>query len=182
MAANIFITGFSGSGLSTAARDAARLLGWSLVDMDEMIAAEAGVSIEEIFARRGEEEFRRIERETLARVALSERQVVSTGGGVPVDERNREVMAASGVVALLEASVETLLARLAQQRADEGDDLVARPMLDADDLAARIRSLKAERQFAYTQADLTVQTDCLTPAQAAERIAREAGALGFSSD
>ncbi len=182
MAANIFITGFSGSGKTTVAREAARLLGWSLVDMDEMIAAEAGVSIEEIFARRGEEEFRRIERETLARVALSERQVVSTGGGVPVDERNREVMAASGVVALLEASVETLLARLAQQRADEGDDLVARPMLDADDLAARIRSLKAERQFAYTQADLTVQTDCLTPAQAAERIAREAAALGFSSD
>lgn len=131
-----------------------------------------GVSIERIFAERGEDEFRRIERETLARVASDDLQVVSTGGGLPMDARNREVMERSGVVALLEARPETLMRRLELQRAEEGDDLVERPMLDAADPFERIQSLKAERQYNYTLAHWTVHTDLLTPAQAAEEVVR----------
>ena len=130
------------------------------------------MSIERIFAERGEDEFRRIERETLARVAADDRQVVSTGGGLPMDARNREVMERSGVVALLEARPETLMRRLELQRAEEGDDLIERPMLDAADLFERIQSLKAERQYNYTLAHWTVHTDLLTPAQAAEEVVR----------
>ena len=134
------------------------------------------MAIERIFAERGEDEFRRLERETLARVATSARQVVSTGGGLPMDARNREVMERSGVVVLLEARPETLLRRLELQRAEEGDDLTERPMLDADDdstaLAERILSLKAERQYNYTLAHWTAHTDLLTPAQAAEEVVR----------
>ena len=125
-----------------------------------------------MFAERGEDEFRRIERETLARVAADDRQVVSTGGGLPMDARNRDVMERSGVVALLEARPETLMRRLELQRAEEGDGLVERPMLDAADLFERIQSLKAERQYNYTLAHWTVHTDLLTPAQAAEEVVR----------
>ena len=130
------------------------------------------MSIERIFAERGEDEFRRIERETLARVAADDRQVVSTGGGLPMDARNRDVMERSGVVALLEARPETLMRRLELQRAEEGDDLAERPMLDAADLFERIQSLKTERQYNYTLAHWTVHTDLLTPAQAAEEVVR----------
>lgn len=141
-----------------------------------MIVESEGVSIERIFAERGEDEFRRIERETLARVAADDRQVVSTGGGLPMDARNREVMERSGIVALLEARPETLMRRLELERAEEGDDLVERPMLDAADdstaLVERIQSLKAERQYNYTLAHWTVHTDLLTPAQAAEEVVR----------
>ena len=88
-----------------------------------------------------------------------------------MDARNREVMERSGIVALLEARPETLMRRLELQRADEGDDLVERPMLDAAGdstaLVERIQSLKAERQYNYTLAHWTVHTDLLTPAQAA---------------
>ena len=137
-----------------------------------MIVESTGMAIEDIFAQHGEDEFRRIERETLASVARSHRQVVSTGGGIIMDERNRAVMDDSGVIVLLEARPETLLARLRQQEADEGDDLVARPMLDADDLVERIYSLKAQRQFNYTRAHWTVHTDFLSPTQAAEEVVR----------
>ena len=130
------------------------------------------MAIEDIFSRYGEDEFRRIERETLASVAQSQRQVVSTGGGIIMDERNRAVMDGSGVVVLLEARPDTLVRRLRQQEADEGDDLVARPMLDADDLVERIHSLKAQRQFNYTRAHWTVHTDFLSPTQAAEEVVR----------
>ena len=130
------------------------------------------MAIEDIFSRHGEEEFRRIERETLETVARSRHQVVSTGGGVIMDERNRAVMDCAGVVVLLEARPDTLVRRLRQQEADEGDDLVARPMLDAADLVERIHSLKAQRQFNYTRAHWTVHTDFLSPTQAAEEVVR----------
>ena len=169
---NVFITGFSGTGKTTTGHEVARLLGWKFVDTDDLIVASEGMAIEDIFSRHGEEEFRRIERETLKTVARSRHQVVSTGGGIIMDERNRAVMDHAGVVVLLEARPDTLVRRLRQQEADEGDDLVARPMLDADDLVERIHSLKAQRQFNYTRAHWTVHTDFLSPTQAAEEVVR----------
>ena len=97
--------------------------------------------------------------------------MVSTGGGIIMDERNRAVMEANGVVVLLEARPETILRRLAEQQVQE-DDVAARPMLDADDLEERIHSLKVLRQFNYTLAHWTVHTDLLTPEDAAAEVVR----------
>ena len=169
---NIFITGFSGCGKTTVGREAARVLGWAFVDTDDEIVAAEGVSIEDIFRDRGEDEFRRIERETLARTVAGDRQVVSTGGGVVMDARNRAVMEANGVVILLEARTETIIRRLREQRASDAG-AAARPMLDADDdLRERVHSLKALRQFNYTQAHWTAHTDFLTPSEAAAEAVR----------
>ncbi len=129
------------------------------------------MEIEEIFDRYGEDEFRRIERCALERVARADRQVVSTGGGIIMDERNRAVMEANGVVALLEARPETIISRLSEQQSRE-DDVAARPMLAAADLDERVRSLKALRQFNYTLAHWTVHTDFLTPQDAAVEVVR----------
>ena len=141
------------------------------MDTDDEIVASRGMAIEDIFSRYGEEEFRRIERRTLERVARADKQVVSTGGGIVMDERNRAVMEASGVVVLLEARPETILRRLTEQQVQE-DDAAARPMLEADDLSERVHSLKALRQFNYTLAHWTVHTDFLTPADAASEVVR----------
>lgn len=168
---NIFITGFSGCGKTTVGREAARVLGWAFVDTDDEIVASEGVAIEDIFRDRGEDEFRRIERETLARVAAGDRQVVSTGGGIVMDARNRAVMEANGVVVLLEARAETIVRRLSDQRAADAG-AAARPMLAADDLRERVHSLKALRQFNYTQAHWTAHTDFLTPSEAAAEAVR----------
>ena len=172
MKRNIFITGFSGAGKTTTGREVARALGWTFVDSDDEIVASEGVAIEDIFAERGEDEFRRIERETLARIARADRQVISTGGGIIMDERNRAVMEANGFIALLEARPETIIRRLSEQQAREGDDTTVRPMLLAPDFEARIRSLKAHRQFNYTLAHWTVHTDYMTPADAAAEVIR----------
>lgn len=168
---NIFITGFSGCGKTTVGREVARVLGWAFVDTDDEIVAAEGVAIEDIFRDRGEDEFRRIERETLARTAAGDRQVVSTGGGIIMDARNRAVMEANGVVILLEARTDTIVRRLREQRAADAG-AAARPMLDADDLRERVHSLKALRQFNYTQAHWTAHTDFLTPSEAAAEAVR----------
>ncbi len=169
---NLFITGFSGTGKTTTGGEVARVLGRPLVDTDDEIVASSGMAIEEIFEQSGEDEFRRIETETLVRVSESDRQVVSTGGGLPMSARNREVMDANGVVVLLEARPETIVRRLRAEQAELGDDPIARPMLDARDLLQRVDSLKALRQFNYTLAHWTVHTDYLTPAEAAAEVIR----------
>ena len=168
---NIFITGFSGSGKTTVGRIAARLLGWAFVDLDDEIEQTAGLAIEQIFARYGEAHFRRLERERLAAACERDMQVVSTGGGIVVDWRNRRAMERAGAVVCLEARPETLFARVERQ-AREDAEASARPMLFAADALARIRSLKARRQFAYTHARLIVHTDDLSPEQAAMEVVR----------
>ena len=168
---NIFITGFSGSGKTTVGRIAARLLGWAFVDLDDEIEQTAGLAIEEIFARYGEAHFRRLESERLAAACERDMQVVSTGGGIVVDWRNRRAMERAGAVVCLEARPETLFARVERQ-AREDAEASARPMLFAADALVRIRSLKARRQFAYTHARLIVHTDDLSPEQAAMEVVR----------
>ena len=171
MKSNIFITGFSGSGKTTVGREVARRLGWRFVDTDDEIVRIAGKSVEAIFEDGGEDHFRRLERESLEAVSNGDRQVVSTGGGIIMDDGNRRVMKCNGAVVCLEARPETIYRRLEAER-HEGHGPVVRPMLAASDPLARIRSLKAERQFNYTLAHWTVHTDHLTPAQAAKEVVK----------
>ena len=168
---NIFITGFSGSGKTTVGRIAARLLGWAFVDLDKEIERAADTTIEDIFTRHGEPHFRWLESEALAAACERDRQVVSTGGGIVVDWRNRRLMERGGAVVCLEARPKTLHARLERQDREDAE-ASARPMLFAADALARIRSLKARRQFAYTHARLIVHTDGLSPEEAAEEVVR----------
>ena len=173
---NIFITGFSGTGKTSTARALARSLGWRFVDTDDEIVDQAGKPIEDIFNQDGEQGFRDLERLVLTRVAAGAGQVVATGGGIIMDDRNRRAMGESGVVVLLEASPETILARLERQRAQRAEGSAVRPMLEAEDPPdhplERIRSLKARRQVNYTLADWIVHTDDLIPEEAASEVAR----------
>ena len=171
LTSNIFVTGFSGSGKTTVAREVARRLDWRFADTDDEIVKAAGRSIESIFQDLGEPRFRRLEREALISTAAKERQVVSTGGGMVVDEENRRVMEESGVIIYLDARPETLYQRLDRQ-GKEGRGPVVRPMLEAEDALDRIRSLKSERQSSYSKAHWTVHTDHLTPVEAAEEVVR----------
>ena len=173
---NIFITGFSGTGKTTVGREVAGRLGWRFVDVDDAIETHAGVSIETIFDEQGERYFRRLESERLETIAKGGRQVVSTGGGIIMDDRNRRTMSENGIVVCLEARPETIFKRLQDQRS-KGDGVV-RPVLAVSDPQARIVSLKTERQFSYTLSDWTVHTDGLNPAQVADEVLRAWRMLG----
>lgn len=168
---NIYITGFSGTGKTTVSRIVAERMGWRLVDTDDEIVRSAGRSIEEIFRSEGEPRFREIERDALLKVADGERQVVSTGGGIVVDERNRRVMERSGVVVCLESRPETIYRRLSNERGESAGPVV-RPMLVDDDPLIRISALKTDRQTLYAQAHWTVSTDLLTPGDVATEVVR----------
>ena len=168
---NIFITGFSGSGKSTVGREVARRLSWRFVDIDDRIVADAGRSIEDIFDSEGEARFRQLEREHLEAACQSEGQVVSTGGGMVMDQRNRAHMGSNGVVVCLEATPATIHSRLVSDSRKKGGPVV-RPMLVDHDPLGRILALKTQRQFAYSLADWTVHTDRLSASQVVTEVVR----------
>lgn len=162
----IYLIGFSGTGKSTVGRLLGARLGRPACDLDALIVERAGRPIAEIFVEDGEEAFRAMETEALrAAAGRSDGPIVATGGGVPMSAANREVMAASGWIICLEATPETIYARLK-------DTVEVRPLLQSADPLQHIRGLKTNRQFAYALAHWTIHTDRLTPAQAAEEIAR----------
>ena len=170
MKKNIFITGFSGSGKTSVGRAVARRLGWQFVDTDDLVVERAGKPISKVFAESGEPAFRELERESLVEAASGERRVVSTGGGLPMDEKNRCVMEQSGIVVCLEARPETVHRRLEKQSRQRG--AIVRPMLESEDPPARIRSLKADRQPGYALSHWTVHTDGMSPDEAAAEVIR----------
>jgi 3-phosphoshikimate 1-carboxyvinyltransferase len=158
----VVLVGFMGAGKSTVGPLLARLLGWELVEMDQRIEAEAGMSVPELFARHGEAAFR--DRELQAARALQEvrRAVVATGGGAFAEPRTRDALAEGSVTVFLQAPFETLLERI---RGGAGRPLAG----DRETM----EQLLAERDPSYRQADLVVETAGATPQEVAGRIAEE---------
>ncbi len=183
MGPNIYLTGFSGTGKTTIGKQVAAMLAWTFVDTDDEIMAVTGRAIEDIFRDDGETAFRRLERETLTTVSQRTHQVVSTGGGIVIDERNRRVMDDRGIILCLEARVDTIYRRLSGPT-ETHDQQVVRPLLHDPDPLRRIISLKAERQPMYAQAHWTLHTDELSTTEAASEVVRAWKYLsrGFHSD
>ncbi len=162
----IALTGFMGSGKSTVGPLVAARLGWSFADVDEVIEAEAGIAIAEIFSRHGEPEFRAREQAAIARLAARDRMVVALGGGAIEDARTRALLLTTPGTLLvhLEVALATTLARC-------GGSDQTRPIL-AD--RANLESRYQRRLPLYRTAHISIAVDALTPDQAAEAIVRAA--------
>ena len=102
------LLGFMGAGKSTIARG----LDFNYLDMDALIEKRLGMSIAEFFSEMGEEAFRQVESEVLADL-LQRDQVVSTGGGVVISQRNRDLLKTNSDNIYLKADFETLYQRIA---------------------------------------------------------------------
>lgn len=157
----IILIGFMGTGKSTVGRIAAKRLGVPFVDADRQIEREQGMTIPDIFREKGEAAFRAMETETLKRLLAGGRRVIATGGGAVLAEENRAAMKAGGTVVALKASPQTIIRRV------KGDG--SRPLL-AGNVADNVLRLYEQRKTAYDFADLIIDTDALTAAEAAERI------------
>ena len=82
-----------GCGKTTIGKLLANALGYDFADTDEMLIAETGKSIAQIFAESGESHFRDLEHQIVQKAAALSHCVISTGGGVMTFERNALLLA-----------------------------------------------------------------------------------------
>jgi shikimate kinase len=153
---NLFLIGYRCTGKTSVGEVLAQQLGWRFVDTDRMVVDAAGVSIVRMVADRGWSFFREQERQALVSVSAGDHQVVATGGGIVLDERNVSIMKQSGRIVWLTASEKTILARM------RGDSATAesRPSLTDQGPLAEIASVLSERMPLYEKAaELVIDTN-----------------------
>ncbi|MCL1631293.1 shikimate kinase [Sporolactobacillus sp. CPB3-1] len=157
----LILIGFMGSGKTTIGRLLANALRLPHLDLDDLVAADANCSIAQIFTDQGEAYFRDLESQALISV-IRKPGILSTGGGTPVREENRQLLIDSDTpVVFLKASPEVIVNRL------KGDH--NRPLLRQLD-TNQFMELYRKREWFYNQAaDMTIDTDKKTP----EKIMRE---------
>ncbi len=159
-----FLYGPPGSGKSSLGRLLASSLERPFYDLDEIIEAQAGMHIHEIFTSEEESGFRARERAALEGLLDHTSGVVALGGGALLDPENRQHVEASGRVLCLRAPAETLHNRLQKTSTQ-------RPLLrdEADDSHDRkqLLDLLAQRAAHYDSFPLQLDTNSNSPERAA---------------
>jgi shikimate kinase len=148
----IYLTGFMGSGKTTVGRLLAEEMGWAFVDLDDDIEAATGCTITELFATRGEAEFRRIEHDALKarvhKVMCGEPVVLALGGGAFAQPGNRELLEDAGVSIWLDAGLDLIRQRIAEE--------THRPLAQDPE---RFAALYEQRRAEYAKADFHIVVD-----------------------
>lgn len=146
----IYLIGFMGSGKTFTGKQLAGKLGYSFLDLDDLIEKEADMDISAIFQEYGESYFRKLEQQVLKLTADRQEVVISTGGGTPCYFDNIGWMNEHGISIFLDTPPELLARRLLPERAH-------RPLLQAYDektLPAFIQSKLQERMYFYEKAEI----------------------------
>ena len=149
---NIYLIGFMGSGKSAVCSCLHELTGMEVVEMDAILADNEKMTINDIFATKGEEYFRDKETELLTQLSDESRKAVSCGGGAILRPQNVSLMKESGKIILLSAKPETIYDRL-----KDSDD---RPLLHGNMNVPFIAEMIEKRRPRYeSAADFTVKVD-----------------------
>ncbi len=160
---NIILTGFMGCGKTTVGRLLAAELGRAFIDTDHHITRQQGLSVAQIFAVRGENAFRRLERRLAVELAVPRSLVIATGGRMLLDPVNAGLLARGGTILSLIAAPAEILRRL------KADRKHPRPLLDGDLSASRIEKLLEERRAGYASFP-QIKTDGRKPAEIVREI------------
>ncbi len=149
---NIALIGFMGTGKTTVSKALSRITGFEEVDVDQCIVSNEGMTINDIFAEKGEQGFRDIETETLQNLTKKEGQIISCGGGAVLRDENVRILKQAGTIVLLTATPETIFERV--------KDHTHRPILNQDMSLSHVKKLMAGREPRYQEvADLKVSVD-----------------------
>lgn len=147
----LVLVGMMGSGKSSVGRRLANRLGLTFVDADVEIETAAGMTIPEIFAQRGEAEFRDGERRVIARILSTQPALVlATGGGAFMNPETRQRVKERGISVWLKADPEVLMKRVRRN--------AKRPLLQTADPEATLRAMLSQREPVYALADITIHS------------------------
>jgi shikimate kinase len=146
---NIFLIGLPSSGKTTLGKQLARHIRYRFLDTDTLIVKEEGMSINEIFAQKGEAYFRAAEARILRAIRPESKLIVATGGGMPCFHNNMDYIKENGISVFLNVTPEQIVERMLLHGAND------RPLYQKTDseLLKNIQLRYADRLPIYSQAD-----------------------------
>jgi shikimate kinase len=134
-----------------------------LLDTDQILSSNFGMSIPEIFSEHGEKKFREAETEALRRVRTEEQTIIITGGGIVLRKENVEILKKQAAIVWLDGDEETLFARASRKQ--------NRPLLQTKDPRKTFSQILGARRPLYANiANIRVDTSVLTDEEVAVAI------------
>ena len=167
---HLVLVGLMGAGKSAIGRRLAEALARPFADSDTVIEEEAGQTIADMFARDGEEAFRRVEEAALGRLLEGAPAVIATGGGAFLRPTNRARIREAALSVWLRADLDVLVGRIRRP--------ATRPLLAGDDLRDTLTSLMHKRYPVYAAADVVVDSEDVDRAVTVRRALAAVAALG----
>jgi len=139
---NIILIGFMGCGKSSVGYRLSYALRRTLIDTDKLIEKQQNMTIAQIFEEKGEQVFRQMETDCIRHlIDTADKQIISTGGGLPMKEENHMLLRQLGRVYYLQVTGDTVYERL------KGD--TTRPLLQGDNPREKIDRLLQLRMPVY---------------------------------
>ncbi len=152
-----------GAGKSSVGRCLRRRMGLALLDIDEVVASNFGMSIPEIFAEHGEKTFREAETEALRSVRTEVQTIIITGGGIVLRQENVEILRSQAAIVWLDADEEALFSRASRKS--------NRPLLHRKHPRKTFSQILGARRPLYANiANIRVDTSVLTDEEVAVAI------------
>jgi len=167
----VFLTGFMGVGKSTIGKELSKMTGRTFLDTDHLIEEEEGQSVHQIFQQKGEQEFRKLEKNAILKSAQSKNTIVSLGGGAIMDPDNLNHILTSGKLVLLSLDEETLVKRLSHTKN-------IRPLfagMNSQEIKNKIHSLLSARASGYARAHFEISTRDHSPHETAQALISKIG-------
>ncbi|WP_425448610.1 shikimate kinase [Dethiothermospora halolimnae] len=153
MRKNIVLTGFMASGKSTVAKVLSKKLKIRYIDIDRYIERKENMSIKTIFNKFGEKHFRELESKAVNKISKQRNVIISTGGGVILNNKNIKSLKKRGKIFLLDASPKTVIKNLKNSRRK-------RPLLSTRNWEGRVYDLMNNRKNLYKKScDYVISVD-----------------------
>jgi len=170
LAHTISTIGLMGAGKTSHGKVLAEKLGYVFKDIDDAIVEKQQQPITEIFATHGEDFFRQLEYEELLESFNAEQpHIISCGGGIVLNEKNRELLRSHSIVLWLYASPEAIMQRV---------DISKRPLLQVENPLEKLQELLDARKGLYAHtAHIIVSTERKQKGHTANKIIKELGAI-----
>ena len=166
----ISLLGYMGSGKSHISKNLSQKINFKLIDLDQKISEQHGISIPEIFQTRGEIYFSKEEKRILEQLLNSEENLIlSLGGGTPVYYDNMNIINEKSKSIFLRASVNTLTNRVLLQK--NSRPLISK--LEDSDIPEFIAKHLFERNPYYSQAHFSIDTDSKSASEISEEIIKK---------
>ncbi|MGM0603321.1 MAG: 3-dehydroquinate synthase [Bacillota bacterium] len=163
----IVLAGFMAAGKTTAGKILAAKTGLKFYDSDKEIEKQSGMSVENIFAQKGEEYFRKLEKEIILNLLDEEEDsVMAVGGGAVLDEALRKELINRTEIFCLDLTAEEVIKRTA-------DTAEKRPLLKNIDLTEDIKDLMKKREKAYQELPVHINTEKYSAEEVAEKILKK---------